>query len=106
MQDTKKRLILTFLALCCIVGSPQIVAQSKTLNFAVNSPGSPPILYFDDRKNEYLGLLPDMLASPIARGELSIRYLDSNRTRSEQFLYEATSYFMNPKEHNVIIFMH
>lgn len=63
-------------------------AQPTHLNFAVNSPGSPPFLYFDSIENRYLGLIPDLLEEPISRQELTIRYFDSNRTRSEQFLYD------------------
>lgn len=89
MQELKKRLFLICLTLCCLTGSQVVIAQPKTLKFAVNSPGSPPFLYFDKFEKKYLGLIPDMLSEAVAKGELDIRYLDSNRTRSEQFLYEG-----------------
>lgn len=62
-------------------------AKPLNLGFAVNSPGSPPFLYFDVRTNAYLGVIPDLLAQAVSMGELEVKYIDSNRIRSEMFLY-------------------
>lgn len=62
-------------------------AKPLNLGFAVNSPGSPPFLYFDVRINSYLGVIPDLLAQAVSMGELEVKYIDSNRIRSEMFLY-------------------
>ncbi|WP_394223280.1 substrate-binding periplasmic protein [Alteromonas gracilis] len=63
-------------------------AQGKvsSIRFAVNTPGSPPYLYFDTDSQAYQGVVVDFFASQKLSSQFSVKYLDSNRARSESLL--------------------
>lgn len=77
---------MILLVLCLALDS---FAQSPrdTLVFAVNTPGSPPYLYFDEATSTYKGIVPDFLDKIINDGHFNVQYVDSNRARNEQFLF-------------------
>lgn len=56
------------------------------LNIGVNSPGTPPHLYYSAKEGKYVGVLPDLLSQAIADGALTVDFVDSHRNRSEPLL--------------------
>lgn len=64
-------------------------AEPKSLLFTVNSPGSFPYLYYDFSKQTYEGLIPDFFADLEQQGIFKIVYVDSNQSRSEQFVIDG-----------------
>jgi ABC-type amino acid transport substrate-binding protein len=66
-------------------------AEPLKLIFSVNAPGSAPYLYYDQKQQKYTGVVTDFFEQLIEDKVLEIDYLDSNRTRSEKFLYDGTA---------------
>lgn len=81
-------LIITLLCsqlLCITVGA----TEPKTIKFAVNSPGSFPYLYFNETTQTYSGLVVDFFKHLENKGLLVAQFVDSNQTRSEQFVIDG-----------------
>ncbi|MFT6897610.1 MAG: polar amino acid transport system substrate-binding protein [Paraglaciecola sp.] len=78
-----------FCGLCwgVLFGAP--VAAQPPLTFMVNHPGSPPFLYKKDAQGEYLGVVADFLQGLSKSTKLKIRFIDTNRQRGEDALYEG-----------------
>ena len=57
----------------------------------VNYPGSPPFIYKNKNKNtdHYQGIIPDVLQGLISDGLLKIKYVEYNRQRGENSLYNG-----------------
>ena len=68
-----------------------LLAETKLLTLAVNSPGTPPHLYYNEELGDYDGVIPDLLRFLEQDGAISVEYIDSNRGRNE--LYVATGKF-------------
>ena len=66
-------------------------AEPQTLTLAVNSPGTPPHLYFNEEQHKYDGVIPELLSAAEKDGVFIIEYVDSNRSRNE--FYVATGKF-------------
>lgn len=64
-------------------------AAQQSITFAVNFPGSPPYLYVDQQTEQYIGLVVDFFKTMEKETGLAVRYIDVNRERSEQFIYEG-----------------
>ena len=79
-------LLLLFHMLCPALVKAQ--GQSE-LTFAVNSPGSPPYAYFDQAKQGYQGIVVDFFNALAEQGVVRVNFVDSNRTRSEQYVIEG-----------------
>ena len=80
------RLILAFvLSLQCI----HLHAKPIKLSLAINSPGTPPHLYFDATQNRYVGVIADILATAENDNAIEVTYVDSHRSRSETFVAEG-----------------
>ncbi len=80
-----------------------------TVRFAINTPGSPPYLYFDSDEGDYRGVIVDFFSSAEMQNKYSVRYLDSSRARNELLLLEAKAdLFLSAREWldhaNVFIF--
>lgn len=63
--------------------------QVSSIRFAVNTPGSPPYLYFDSDTQTYQGVVVDFFASQTLSRQFSVNFLDSNRARNESLLASA-----------------
>ncbi len=62
--------------------SVQKNGASKIL-FAINDPGSPPYLYFDDENRRYQGIIVDFFNSFTEENRFDVQFLDSSRARNE-----------------------
>ncbi|MDP5032147.1 ABC transporter substrate-binding protein [Paraglaciecola sp.] len=87
----RRIILIGCIALCgsILTGKEVVAEQIKTLTFAVNSPGSRPYAYFDNEGQRYHGLVADFFAFTARKNLLRANFVDSNRTRSEQFLNEG-----------------
>ncbi|MDM7860766.1 transporter substrate-binding domain-containing protein [Alteromonas sp. ASW11-36] len=79
-------LILLFLAGCWLSLNSATGQEAKTLTLVVNSPGTPPHLYFNQTENKYDGVIPDLLRYAERNSHLTIEYVDSHRNRNEKFV--------------------
>lgn len=61
----------------------------STFNFAVNSPGSPPYLYIDAESQQYTGLIVDVLTRMAEQQNISVKFIDSHRNRTESLIYQG-----------------
>lgn len=68
-----------------------VLGEPRKLLFAVNSPGSAPYLYYDVKQQKYLGVVADFFQSLVEDKVVKIEFLDSNRIRSEMFVYEGSA---------------
>jgi polar amino acid transport system substrate-binding protein len=75
----------------CSITIPILAIANSLIWFCVNSPGSAPYLYYDEKQKKYNGVVTDFFHQLIEDKLLEIEYLDSNRIRSEKFLYEGTA---------------
>ncbi|MDC8829280.1 substrate-binding periplasmic protein [Alteromonas gilva] len=96
MKRTIKVLTSIILLMCCQVTvqaqSPEPDSSPRlTINFAINSPGSAPYLYFDPETRQYKGVVVDFFASFADREQLAMRYQDSSRARNELLVKEGKS---------------
>ncbi len=66
-------------------------APRYTINFAINSPGSAPYLYFDPESRQYKGVVVDFFASFAAQEQLTLNYQDSSRARNELLVQQGKS---------------
>jgi ABC-type amino acid transport substrate-binding protein len=64
-------------------------SKTKSLLFAVNSPGYAPYLYFDTTTKRYVGLVNDFFAELEEQGVFKALYVDSNQARSIQFVIDG-----------------
>jgi polar amino acid transport system substrate-binding protein len=64
-------------------------APTQPLKFAVNAPGSFPYLFFDSQLQGYKGVLPDFMEFVAQKSQLNAIFVDSNPSRSEQFLADG-----------------
>ena len=62
---------------------------AQEIIFAINSPGSPPYLYFDTQSQSYQGVVVDFFASFAEEANLNVTYLDSSRARNELLLHQG-----------------
>ncbi|GAB2677834.1 transporter substrate-binding domain-containing protein [Aliiglaciecola sp. 3_MG-2023] len=62
------------------------VEQPIKLVFAINDPGAPPYLYFDEKRHRYQGIVPDFFASFPEDEKFKVVFLDSNRSRNEHLV--------------------
>lgn len=76
-------------ALALIIFPFHLDAKPVKLIFAVNSPGSAPYLYYNQTQQQYIGLVTDFFKDLVDSNLIEIEYLDSNRTRSELFIYQG-----------------
>lgn len=67
----------------------QQVQPAQPLKFAVNAPGSFPYLFFDQPSKSYKGVVPDLMAFLAQKSQLNVIFVDSNPSRSEQFLLDG-----------------
>lgn len=79
---------LALLTAILISVSVSVYARQK-LTFAVNFPGSPPYLYIDKDSEQYVGLVVDFFKTMQDATGLTVEYMDVNRERSEQFVYQG-----------------
>ena len=70
----------------CRAESPK---DATEINFAINSPGSAPYLYYDVQSKSFQGVVVDLLSTLDAQHNYKINYLDSSRARSEQLLLKG-----------------
>lgn len=84
---------LIYASVCMLIYAfaPYVKAAPLKLVFSVNSPGSAPYLYYDEKQQKYNGVVTDFFHQLIEDKLLEIEYLDSNRIRSEKFLYEGSA---------------
>jgi ABC-type amino acid transport substrate-binding protein len=88
-----------------VLSSPAWSAP-KTLFLAVNSPGSPPNLYFNSKRKIYDGVIPDLLRFVAEETDLNVEYVDSHRSRNEYFVingkfdmfYSSIAWVKNPEK--------
>ena len=89
VQQVSLKILCSFLWLSIFSACAGTHVQLPTVRFAVNTPGSSPYLYFDERSQRYQGVVVDFFNSPELSSQFSVVYLDSNRNRSEQLLKAA-----------------
>lgn len=75
--------ILFLMAFTCAANSQN---QIPSVRFAVNTPGAPPYIYYDETSKRYQGLVVDFFNSTELSDQFRLIYLDSNRVRSEGLL--------------------
>lgn len=63
--------------------------SAQDITFAINSPGSPPYLYFDSQSQSYQGVVVDFFNSIADEANLQVTYLDSSRARNELLLRQG-----------------
>lgn len=73
------------LLLLCFLSPLAVVAQELT--FYVGAPQSPPIIYKDSLTGRFKGIVPDILNSMPPEHQVSIDYIQHNRSRGEDALY-------------------
>lgn len=64
-------------------------AKPIELSLAINSPGTPPHLYFDATENRYVGVIADILATAEKDEAINVTFVDSHRSRSETFVAQG-----------------
>lgn len=62
----------------------------KAIHFAVNSPGSPPFAYLENNTKRYMGLARDFFDVLESTEQIKVRFVDSNRVRSEQYIINGS----------------
>jgi ABC-type amino acid transport substrate-binding protein len=65
------------------------VFANNTLNFAVNSPGAAPYIYYNPTTLEYQGLIVDIISNWVSQEHAQVNYIDSHRNRTEFFIYQG-----------------
>ena len=83
-----------------------IQASPRTLTLAVNSPGTPPHLFYNQELGIYDGVIPDLLRYAEEDGVFEIVYVDSHRSRNEYFVaagrfdmfYSSVDWVKNPEK--------
>ncbi|NVK55803.1 MAG: transporter substrate-binding domain-containing protein [Alteromonadaceae bacterium] len=66
-------------------------ATHSTINFAINSPGSAPYLYFSQSSRQYEGVLVDLFNSFAEQENYVVNFQDSSRARSEMLVKQGKS---------------
>ncbi|WP_412726196.1 substrate-binding periplasmic protein [Alteromonas sp. D210916BOD_24] len=93
---------LMLLLIQCLLIFPCFASDAKPLpvvRFAINTPGSPPYLYFDPEFGNYRGVVVDFFSSEQMQSKYSVRYLDSSRARNELLLLESKAdVFLSARE--------
>ncbi|MGJ8680188.1 substrate-binding periplasmic protein [Paraglaciecola sp.] len=72
------------LALSLLTSLPSY--SQETIKFAVNSPGSPPYLYFNSKTKQYQGFVVDIMEQVQIDFNISSQFVDSHRTRIESLV--------------------
>lgn len=72
--------------LCLLFFAKHLHAEPCTLTLAVNSPGTPPHLFYNEELGIYDGVIPDLLRFAEEEGSFKIVYVDSHRSRNEYFV--------------------
>jgi hypothetical protein len=70
----------------CFCSSQAKGEDSKILTLVVNSPGTPPHLFFNHEENKYDGVIPDLLKFAEQHSKLKFEFVDSHRNRNEKFV--------------------
>ncbi|MFA3792779.1 substrate-binding periplasmic protein [Aliiglaciecola sp. SL4] len=89
LELLKKVVFFSCLIICSKSFASQHPEQIKSpgkLVFAINDPGAPPYLYFDEKRNVYQGIVPDFFDSFDDDKKFDVVYLDSNRSRNEHLV--------------------
>ena len=81
--------ILLLLSSVFSAGRAVALPPTQEIIFAINSPGSPPYLYFDSQSQSYQGVVVDFFNSFADKANLRVTYLDSSRARNELFLRQG-----------------
>jgi len=81
--------ILLLLSSVFSAGRAVALPPTQEIIFAINSPGSPPYLYFDTQSQSYQGVVVDFFNSFADKANLRVTYLDSSRARNELFLRQG-----------------
>lgn len=81
--------ILLLLSSVFSAGRAVALPPAQEIIFAINSPGSPPYLYFDTQSQSYQGVVVDFFASFAEEANLNVTYLDSSRARNELLLRQG-----------------
>lgn len=89
LNNKLKNIAFTLIALFHLQNLCVADESIQTLTLAVNSPGTPPTLYYDKKLKKYAGIVPDLLEIAQLDGVIKVNYLDSHRSRSESFVYEG-----------------
>lgn len=98
-MSARRNSILCLVAGMLVISGLKVQAsEARTLTVTVNEHGSVPYLYFDERKQAYLGLVPDFLNTLAEKDHFTIEYIDAQQRRSERNLLEgkADLYMANP----------
>lgn len=82
-------LVVVILMVGFLITAGAWAATPKTIKFAVNSPGSVPLLYFDPNTQTYAGVVADFFNGLAEQGLITIEFVDSNQTRSEQYVIDG-----------------
>lgn len=87
MPSRMRMMLLSIAGLlaCCFPAQ----AKVHQVNFVINSPGSPPFLYFDRNAQRYEGVVVDFFDSFAAQANVNVKYQDSSRARNERFLRQG-----------------
>lgn len=82
-----KKALAFVLASCFLLTATSLHSEEVTrLTLGVNSPGTPPHLYFDKVANKYAGVIPDLLEYVAQHSNLTIEFVHSHRNRNERFV--------------------
>ncbi|GFD88976.1 hypothetical protein KUL152_12020 [Tenacibaculum sp. KUL152] len=82
-------MIRFLLIIAVYLASVKANATPIKLTLAINSPGTPPHLYFDAAQKHYVGVIPDILTTAENDNAIEVTYVDSHRSRSETFVAEG-----------------
>lgn len=86
--------IILFVTLFCCSAFSAPIKHIDSLLFAVNTPGSPPYLYYNSDSQSYQGVVVDFF-SQLERNKIPIiTFLDSSRGRSEKFIIDGKADMM------------
>jgi polar amino acid transport system substrate-binding protein len=84
------KVLCSFLCLATFQSFANSQVQVPSIRFAVNTPGSPPYLYYDENSKRYQGIVVDFFNSDEMSNQFPVVYLDSNRARSEDLLTSSS----------------
>lgn len=90
MFQFRLKVLCFLLCLAVLECSANTQDNIPTVRFAVNTPGAPPYLYYDESTKRYEGIVVDFFNSNELSHQFRLVYLDSNRARSEDLLKSSS----------------